>query len=282
MPLPINRPPARRSPPRLPPSNLARDLAIALDPAALMHEARLDPPEPWQRELLLSNASRLAVLCPRQAGKSTTVAVLALHFAMHRSRSNVLVISPTQAQSDLLVQKILNVLSSLPRKPAATLRRGRIEFANGSLVLSLPGCERTIRGHTAHFVVIDEAARVSDELYQQAVFPMIAATAGRIIALSTPFGRRGFFFRACTQDPRWKRVTVTAYDSHRISPDVIEEARSLDEHAFRQEFLCEFVSDDAQFFPSELIEAAFDSTIEPFSEAVSEVRFVDGIGPTWG
>src|SRR6476619_1536506 len=119
MPLRIIRPPARRSRPRLSPED-ARDLARALNPEILMREAGLDTPEPWQREVLLANDPRLAVLCPRQAGKSTTVAVVALHFAMHNARSTVLVVSPTQRQSDRLVRKIVEVFNGLPRKPAAT------------------------------------------------------------------------------------------------------------------------------------------------------------------
>ena len=52
---------------------------------------------------------------------------------------------------------------------------------------------------------------------------------------------------------------------------------------FRQEYMCEFISDDTQFFPSELIEAAFDPTIERFCEPVAkEPRFVQGVGPVWG
>ncbi len=282
MPLRIIPPPARPSLRRLAP-DLARQLAVALNPAVLMREAGLDPPEPWQQEVLLSIDPRLAVLCPRQAGKSTTVAVVALHFAMHNARSTVLVVSPGQRQSDLLVRKIVEVFNGLPRKPNATPLRTRIEFANGSRILSLPGCERTIRGHSADLVLIDEAAQVPDSLYQQAIFPMVASTGGRIIALSTPYGRQGFFFCACTKDERWKCVTVTAYDSARISAGMMEEAsQALDDHAFRQEFLCEFVSHDEQFFPSELIEAALDASIEPFSERVSEPRFVDGVGPSWG
>lgn len=280
-PLPSIRKPVlplrRRSPPEI-----FHDVARALDPTLLMQAAGLRI-ESWHRKVLFSSASRLALLCPRQSGKSTTVAVLALHTAIYRPRSTVLVVSPTQSQSDLLFRKITDVLRAMPRKPAAAVLRGSIEFANGSRILSLPGCERTIRGHTAHLIIIDEAARVPDDLYQQALLPMTGATDGRIVALSTPHGRRGFFFHACTDDARWECITISPYESKLLSPKILEEARSLDEHTFRQEYLCEFISEDTQFFPSELIEAAFDPSVEPFNEPVSRgPRFVQGIGPTWG
>jgi hypothetical protein len=50
----------------------------------------------------------------------------------------------------------------------------KLELANGSRILSLPGSERTVRGYAAaDLVVIDEATRVDDELIS-AVRPMLA------------------------------------------------------------------------------------------------------------
>ena len=43
-------------------------------------------------------------------------------------------------------------------------------------------------------LILDEAARVPDELYA-ALRPMLAVGGGRLVLLSTPFGKRGFFWR---------------------------------------------------------------------------------------
>jgi hypothetical protein len=52
--------------------------------------------------------------------------------------------------------------------------------------------EATIRGFSGVApLIVDEASRVSDELYQ-AIRPMLAASGGEILLLSTPFGKRGF------------------------------------------------------------------------------------------
>jgi hypothetical protein len=42
-------------------------------------------------------------------------------------------------------------------------------------------------------MICDEAARIEDPLYYS-VQPMLAVSQSRLIALSTPFGRRGWFF----------------------------------------------------------------------------------------
>lgn len=81
--------------------DVARDLARALDPALLMEQAGL-PPDPWQREVLRSDAQRLLLLCSRQSGKSTTTAVRALHEAIYRPPALVLLLSPTLRQSSEL------------------------------------------------------------------------------------------------------------------------------------------------------------------------------------
>ena len=126
---------------------------------------------------------------------------------------------------------------------------------------------KTIRGLSADLIVVDEAAQVSDALFNTAL-PMVIARSGRIIALSTPFGKRGFFYKACTASgSRWTQIKITAEGSALIGPEELEEARqTYDPHWYRQEFLCEFLGDSTQYFDSELIAAAFDPQIEPFYE----------------
>jgi hypothetical protein len=50
-----------------------------------------------------------------------------------------------------------------------------------------------VRCFSPGLVIVDEAARVPDDLYR-AVRPMLAVSQGRLIALSTPFGQRGWFY----------------------------------------------------------------------------------------
>jgi hypothetical protein len=78
--------------------------------------------------------------------------------------------------------------------PVAARATGQgLELGSGSRIVSLPGTEGTIRGYSAVSLLIgDEAARVSDALYY-AVRPMLAVSQGRLLALSTPFGKRGWF-----------------------------------------------------------------------------------------
>jgi hypothetical protein len=107
-------------------------------------------------------------------------------------------------------------------------------------------------------VIIDEAARVTDELLT-ALSPMVAISGGRIIAMSTPFGKRGWFYEA-TRSPGWKTITVRADECPRWSADDLEEFRNhRGDWLYRQECLAEFVDASGMMFRSDDIDAAFEA-----------------------
>jgi hypothetical protein len=143
----------------------------------------------------------------------------------------------------------------------------RCELANESRIISLPGQERTIRGYSkADLIVIDEAARVPDELLV-AARPMLAASKdnGRLIALSTPAGKRGWFFEAWSGgDTVWDRVRVSADQCPRISEAFLqEEMRALGAMRFAEEYQLEFIDADQAVFPTAIIDAAFTEEVVP-------------------
>ena len=240
-------------------------LAIRLDPSLLMERLMFEP-DPWQRSVLRSTADRLLLLCCRQSGKSTTTAVLALNTALFHAGSLILLFSPSLRQSGELFRKVVGFYSDLG-KPIPPQRETALSLSlsNGSRVVSLPASPDTIRGYSAvDLLVIDEAAMVPDEMFV-AVTPMLAVSRGRLVCLSTPLGKRGFFFESWNDpDVDWDRVKVTAEDCPRIAPEFLEEQKkSLGERWFRQEYLCSFEETIDQIFSTESVLAAFDSHEDP-------------------
>src|SRR5262249_15643551 len=148
-------------------------------------------------QVLRSDADRLLLLCSRQGGKSTVAAALAAHTMLTRPRSPILLLSPTHRQSGELFRKIVDLYGAVGRPVGVASESAlKLELTNGSRVVSLPGTEGTVRGFSGvALLVIDEASRVSDALYC-AVRPMLAVSKGRLVALSTPFGQRGWFYEA--------------------------------------------------------------------------------------
>jgi hypothetical protein len=234
------------------------------DAVSLLRQAGIEP-DPWQVEVSTRAAPRTLLNCSRQAGKSEVAAALALAMALQEAGSLTLVLSPSLRQSAESFRKVLDLYrtcaAALPPSAESALR---LELANGSRIVSLPGKESTVRGYSkVRLLIVDEASRVDDSLYYS-IRPMLAVSGGRLIALSTPFGKRGFFYKEWTDGTGWERVEVNAYACPRISRAFLdEERRSLPPLFFESEYMCQFCDVVDQVFLSEHVQAALSSAVEP-------------------
>ena len=197
-------------------------------------------------------------MCSRQSGKSTTAAGCCLEPALTEPGALVLILSPTLRQSVELYRKVVNLYRQLGRPvPALRVNQTSLELANGSRIIALPGDPDGIVGFSnPRLIVIDEAARVRDDLYL-AVRPMLAVGGGRLLCCSTPFGKRGWFHNEWATGPSWTRIRITADQCPRITPEFLaDERRALGERWFLQEYFCEFTdATDAVFSRDDILRA---------------------------
>jgi hypothetical protein len=227
-----------------------KDAAYILSPNMWASEALGFRPDPWQAEVLDSTAKKILLNCSRQSGKSSVSSIMALHTAIFQPGSLVLMVSPSLRQSGELFRKFLSHLEILETMPARIEdTKLSLKLDNGSRVVSLPGSEGTIRGYSSvSLLIVDEAARVIDDLYF-AVKPMLAVSRGRLLALSTPFGKRGWFFDEWLNGLGWQKHTILATECPRISPEFLEEERqSMPRAVFDSEYMCQF---------TEILDSAF-------------------------
>jgi hypothetical protein len=152
-----------------------------------------------------------------------------------------------------------------------SLTQSGMLLPNGSRIEARPGSEKTARSRTANLLVIDEAARIDDELYH-GIRPMLATTGGPLCMLSTPWGQRGVFFEAWQRGEAWQRWLVTADDlpNDRYKPDketfLAEERAALPEPIYLQEYYCKFVAPEWALFDTD----AVDRMVAP--DALPELR----------
>jgi hypothetical protein len=164
------------------------------DALALMRAAGLEP-DPWQISVATTPGDQL-LLCHRQAGKSTIVAALALADALAHADAVILLVSRSMRQAQELQRKVRHFYNLT--RPLTLLKDTEhgIELSNHSRILSLPASEETIVGFSAVTrLILDEAARIPDGTYY-ALRPMLAMSQGSLLALSSPFGKRGWFWEA--------------------------------------------------------------------------------------
>jgi hypothetical protein len=217
--------------------------------------------------MLRSNERQKILLCSRQSGKSTSTSVLALHTALYEPNALILLLSPSLRQSQELFRKVKDGYGAAGRDicPIAEESALRLELQNGARIVCLPGKEATIRGFSGvRLLVVDEASRVPDELYF-AIRPMLAVSGGRLVLLSTPFGKRGFFHHEWTEGgSAWKRVKITAWDCPRISREWLEAERAaIGDWWFQQEYEVEFTDTIDQVFRYADVMQAVTSEVAP-------------------
>lgn len=231
-------------------------------------------PDPWQSRALHSPADRLAFCCSRQVGKSQIAAAIVLQTAIVRAPALILLLSPTLRQSqELFRDKVLPLWTPLRDIAPGQDTALTLSLDNGSRIISLPESEQGIRGYSGvSLLVVDEASRVSDTLFG-AVSPMLAVSNGRLMALSTPYGKRGWFFEEWAKAekrlqsglrPRWEMYRIRADMCPRIPPEFLEtERESLGDRWYRQEFECSFEDPVDAVFAQEDIERAVRYDVQP-------------------
>lgn len=241
---------------------IANSGPLVTDPDAASLGRRLGfEPDETQAALLTCDAPKILLNCTRQWGKSTVISLLALFVALTEPDSLILMLSPTLRQSGELFRKMMDFYTEFGRLaghyPSERETQLTLQLTNGSRIVSLPGKEGTIRGYSSvRLIIIDEAARVPDDLYY-AIRPMLAVSGGSLAALSTPFGKRGWWHEAWIGPENWQRFSVPADQCPRIPHDFLEaERQSMPQWYFLQEYMCEFQDSETAAFRYEDVQAA--------------------------
>ena len=240
--------------------------ALRADPGLPMRRLGMVP-DPWQMSLITCPAKEITALCTRRAGKSLATATRILNRCLLRPNRLAMIFSPTQYQSMEFLDYVRRMNAALG-DPCKLVRDARREmcWSNGSRAVSFPDSTKGAVGFTPNTLVIDEGAKVSDELYNS-VRPMMALGDCDMLTISTPFGKRGWFFDLWGDDEKlseWKAFKVTAHHCPRISPAFLKrERQTVGERWYAQEYLCKFNDAVDAVFAQSVIDAAFDNDLVP-------------------
>jgi len=235
------------------------------DPATLMSDAGYAP-DPWQVEILRSDERRVLMLAARQVGKSSATALLALKTAILTPGTTTTVVAPAEVQANELLRKTATAYHALgcPLGRAIGYAATRLRLPNGSRVVALPGKESRMRSCSSSLLIIDEAARVLDGVFN-AAGPTLAARGGRLVALSTAFAKSGWFYQQWqdTQEP-YLRLSIRADQCPRIPAELLKgERRRLGAKWYAMEFENVFGDDIAAVFATEDIRRAVSAEVAP-------------------
>jgi len=260
-------------------------LQLPKDPVEFVETLFGFVPKGYQALLLRDLSKRIVVRWSRQAGKTTTIALRALWFALTHEKTLTLIVAPSFRQSMIMGDRVQDYVSGLPAETRLELvdkqQRTVIRFKNGSRIIILPNSPQLLRGYTAHQVICDEAAffHEDDLVFYNVLYPMLATTDGTLIASSTPWSRDSVFYRMCNSKD-FKQHVVTCEDVVRsglIKQGFIDQMREeLPEERFRREFYSEFVEDAEAWLTQSLIVQCIESELNllEFEDQASGMFYV--------
>ncbi|MCX6345483.1 MAG: terminase family protein [Armatimonadetes bacterium] len=229
-------------------------------------------PHPSQRKWLLADVKTKVAACGRRWGKTEAAAIDVATFAIACPGSVQMIVSPTSDQSRLIFDGIermmmssgiTRALAKITRTPYPRMSIGR------SLVMARTADEdgRNLRGHSADRVIVDEAAYVRDCVIQEVISPMLADNNGRLVMVSTPFGKN-HFYRTFVRGNRELKTgnsgdcasfTFPSWTNPHISAEYVERQRGeISTRQFAVEYEAQFLDDVGSVFPWEDINAALE------------------------
>lgn len=211
----------------------------------------------------------------RQSGKSVFAEIILMEYLCQKNTFSAY-ISPTFQ----LGRKVYNEISKM-LEPTGIIKKSNsstltIEtIFNSTLQFFSAQAYTAIRGNTVSgILIIDEAAYIGDILpngenfWGNVVMPICKARKPKVIMISTPCGKQGFFYdfylRAMNNEDGIKELTRTIYDDDLVTEEEIEEIRkNIPPKAFEQEFECKFLDSSLTFF-------------EGFENCFTKFKYVDG------
>lgn len=166
-------------------------------------------PYPYQREFLTSTARRRLIVKARQIGFSQTFALEALHTAIHKAESTILLVSRSQDMAINLLRYCYQAHGNLRHAPGLVKQNeSELGIDNGSRIKSIPANRSTGRGFAATDVYLDEFAYAdyAHDIYQS-IGPAISQ-GGRLTIGSTPNGPGNLFHDLYMAGDGFARFTV--------------------------------------------------------------------------
>lgn len=220
--------------------------------------------DPWQERLLESDADRIVMCCGRQTGKSITAAVLARWVAETKPGSLVLILAPAFRQSMELLRKVRGFpfAQDAPMRVRDNLMS--VEFDNGSRIIGLPGKDETVRSFSSvALLVADEAAYIPDRVFA-GVTPMLAVSRGRMVLLSSPRMKSGYYHDVWANGEDWERYRVTSSECPRITDAFLaQERKRLPAFVYQREYEARFTDSNLALIAGDDIQAARSSDVTP-------------------
>lgn len=148
----------------------------------------------------------IVMIWPRQTGKTTAVVTFASCAVCLEPGVKIGILAQSEPTAKEIIRRIKGMLKFSPI--SAKIDRAltmEIEMDNGSVVRAHASSDQ-IRGFSYHYLIMDEASRIDDDIIEGAALHTTRKIGKRWIMLSTPKGYRGLLVKYYKQGLKTRRV----------------------------------------------------------------------------
>jgi len=201
--------------------------------------------------------ARWKILCAgRRFGKTRLGVQLCIETALAGGRAWW--VAPTFAIARVGWRALEAAAPSFPKEiePKISIANMEVTFPNGGFIAckSADNPQR-LRGEGLDFIVIDEAAFVKPEVWQEVLRPTLTERKGGALFISTPLGIGNWFYDLWEQadgKDDWDRFHFSTVDNPSIDPEEVESAKEeVGSIVFAQEYMAEFIEAGQGLFKQE-------------------------------
>jgi hypothetical protein len=214
----------------------------------------------------------------RRGGKSNISALLAVYEAFFSDYSDklaagevatVFVIAADRKQARSVMRYIRGIIEANPLLQSMVVKDSQesIELSNRTVIEIMTAGFKGIRGYSVACAILDEIAFWSDgganpdKEIINAIRPSLATLDGKIIALSSPYARKGVLwnnYKRYFGKDQSERVLVAQAPSRLMNPmlpeHVVQQALEEDPSSAKSEYLAEFRTDIETFISRDVVD----------------------------
>ncbi|MHA1909775.1 MAG: terminase large subunit domain-containing protein [Candidatus Thorarchaeota archaeon] len=245
---------------------------------------------PYQEKMLQCSSIHKVFRIGRQAGKSEVLCIVTLHAAWTHEKFKVVIITPYQAQIDMIFGRLTDMIQSNPLLSNSVSRNVKapnyqIRFHNGSQVMGFTAGTRSgqeagaSRGQPANMLVFDEADYLAPGDVNAALATIANFPGATVWMSSTPTGKRERFYATCNN-----KLYREFYYPSQINPNWTEDQDAFfrsefTEEGYNHEILAEFGQQEEGVYQIKYVEAA-QSDYE-YGDMKPYTNFVYMLGVDW-
>lgn len=248
-----------------------KDYRIRVDKVKLFGDIKYIP-HPKQKLLHESTARFRVLRCGRRWGKTKAAAYEAIS-AMLIPQQRGWIVAPTYDLAKKMFREVYWAfmknpqLRQLVKRASNSINLMEIELINGSVCTGKSADNPvSLIGEGLNWLIIDEAARIKEEIWQESLRPTLADKQGWALFISTPRGLNWFndlYIYGQEDKFGYMSWSFPSETNPYLPAEEIEEARLTTPFlVFQQEYMAEPVAAQDVYFNWEVIDDAIDNDIQ--------------------